>query len=218
MSSNCAVLADLQMNLPIPLTEVFGSKLRGDFIACKCSFYRQLLEYWFELCSVESENVKDIFEEPLWLNTNIVVGGYPIFCRKWWEKNINYICDICSVDGTIMRKAELESTFSIVVDQMEYNSVVSAIPDRWRKMIKNQSVSFNHQEIYVHLNGVKKSVDKLKCREIYRFLISKIKNNPQLFKNGRRYMILVNMNGKPSLVCHLKYVLKQTSRLVNTKL
>ena len=75
-----------------------------------------------------------------------------------------------------MRKAELESTFSIVVDQMEYNSVVSAIPDRWRKLIKNQSVTFNDKvQIYVHLNGVKKSVDKLKCREIYRFLISKIK-------------------------------------------
>ena len=131
------------MNLPIPLTEVFRSKLRGDFIACKCSFYQQLLEYWFELYSVEPENVKDIFEEPLWLNTNIVVGGYPIFYRKWWENDIKYICDICSVDGTIMRKAELESTFSIVVDQMEYNSVVSAIPDRWRKLIKNQSVTFN---------------------------------------------------------------------------
>ena len=122
--------------------------------------------------------LRTFFEEPLWLNTNIVVGGYPIFYRKWWEKNIKNICDICSVDGTIMRKAELESTFSIVVDQMEYNSVVSAIPDRWRKMIKNQSVSFNDKEIYVHLNGVKKSIDKLKCREIYRFLISKIKKQP----------------------------------------
>ena len=61
-----------------------------------------------------------------------------------------------------MRKAELESTFSIVVDQMEYNSVVLAIPDRWRKMIKNQSVPYNDKEIHVHLNGVKKSVDKLK--------------------------------------------------------
>ena len=78
----------------------------------------------------------------------------------------------------LMRKTELERTFSIVVDQMEYNSVVSAIPDRWRKLIKNQSVSFNDKEIYVHLNGVKKSVDKLKCREIYRFLISKIKKQP----------------------------------------
>ena len=163
------VLADFQMNLPIPLTGVFRSKLRGDFIACKCSFYQQLLEYWFQLYSVEPENVRDIFEEPLWLNTNIVVGGYPIFYRKWWENDIKYICDICSVDGTIMRKTELESTFSIVVDQMEYNSVVSTIPNRWRKLIKNQSVSFNDKEIYVHLNGMKKSVDKLKCREIYRF-------------------------------------------------
>ena len=104
-----------------------------------------------------------------WLNTNIVVGGYPIFYRKWWENDIKYICDIYNVDGTIMRKTELESTFSIVVDQMEYNSVVSAIPDRWRKLIKNQSVSFNDKEIYVHLNGMKKSVDKLKCTDIYSF-------------------------------------------------
>ena len=49
-------------------------------------------------------------------------------------------------------------------------------------MIKNPSVSFNDKEIYVHLNGVKKSVDKLKCREIYRFLISKIKKQPTAVK------------------------------------
>ena len=34
----------------------------------------------------------------------------------------------------------------------------------------------------VHLNGVNKSVDKLKCREIYRFLISKIKKQPTFVK------------------------------------
>ena len=50
-----------------------------------------------------------MFEEPLWLNTNIVIGGYPIFYRKWWENDIKYICDICSVDGTSVRKTELES-------------------------------------------------------------------------------------------------------------
>ena len=61
-------------------------------------------------------------------------------------------------------KNKIQAPFSIVVDQMEYNSIVSAIPDKWRKMIKNQSVSFNDKEIYDHLNGLKKSVDNLKCR------------------------------------------------------
>ena len=75
MSSNHAVKTDLQMNIPIPLTEVLRSNLRADFIGCKCSFYQQLLEYWYELYNIETENVKDIFEEPLWLNTNILVGG-----------------------------------------------------------------------------------------------------------------------------------------------
>ena len=81
-----------------------------------------------------------------------------------------------------MRKTALESTFGIVVDQMEYNSIVSAVPDIWHKMIKNQSVSFNDMDIYVHLNGVEKSVDKLTCREIYRFLSNKIKKQPTAVK------------------------------------
>ena len=43
-------------------------------------------------------------------------------------------------------------------------------------------MSFNDKDIYVHLNGVKKSVDKVECREIYRFLISKIKKQPTAVK------------------------------------
>ena len=50
---------------------------------------------------------------------------------------------------------------------MEDNSVVSAVPDIWRKMIKDQSVYFKD-----------KNVDKLNCSYICRFLISKIKKPP----------------------------------------
>ena len=83
MSSNCAALADAQTNSSIPNTDVFQCKLRAEFIHCKSSFYQQLLEYWFDLYSIQQETFNDIFVEPLWFNVNIIIGGSPIFYRQW---------------------------------------------------------------------------------------------------------------------------------------
>ena len=178
MSSNCAVLADTQTNLPIPITEVFRSKLTKDHIDCKCPFYQQLLEYWFDIYSNQPDSAEDIFQQPLWFNSNIVVGRRPVFYKQWWDSSIRYISDICSLNGTIMTKVELENRFDIVVDQMTYNRIVSAVPNEWRQIIKNQSVTSNREEVYVHLNGVQKNAYNFRCRDVYKFLIAKIKKPP----------------------------------------
>ena len=178
MSSNCAALADAQTNLPIPITDVFQCKFRAEFIHCKSLFYQQLLEYWFDLYSIQPETFKDIFVEPLWFNVNIMVGGSPIFYRQWWKNDIRWICDICNSNGTIMTKEDLQNKFNFVVGQMEYNSLVSAIPDGWRQTIKNQSVPLKDNEIYIHLKGVRKNLNEAKCRDFYKSLISRIKKLP----------------------------------------
>ena len=67
----------------------FNVNLRAEFIHCKNSFYQQLLEYSFDLYSIQRETFKDIFVEPLWFNVNIIVGGSPIFYRQWWNQSIN---------------------------------------------------------------------------------------------------------------------------------
>ena len=51
------------------------------------------------------------------------------------NNNIRLICDICNSNGSFITKEDLQNMFNFVVDQMEYNSLVSAIPDRWRQMI-----------------------------------------------------------------------------------
>ena len=77
-----------------------------------------------------------------------------------------------------MTKEDLQNKFNFVVDQMEYNSLVSAIPDGWRQMIKNQSVPLKDNEIYIHLKGVRKNINEAKCRDFYKSLISRIKKLP----------------------------------------
>ena len=52
-----------------------------------------------------------------------------------------------------------------MIDQMEYSSLVSAIPDRWRQMIKNQSIPLKDNEIYIHLKGVRKNINEAKYRD-----------------------------------------------------
>ena len=77
-----------------------------------------------------------------------------------------------------MTKEDLQNKFNFVVDQMEYNSLVSAIPDGWRQMIKNQSIPLKDNEIYIHLKGVRKNINEAKCRDFNKSLISRIKKLP----------------------------------------
>ena len=69
-----------------------------------------------------------------------------------------------------MSKEDLQNKFNFVVDQMEYNSLVSAIPDGWRQMIKNQYIPLKDNEILVitrALHGTKTFVKIIKkfCTE-----------------------------------------------------
>ena len=127
---------------------------------------------------VSSPTFKDIFVEPLWFNVNIIVGGSPIFYRQWWNNKTWWICDICNSNGTIMTKEDLQNNINFVADQMEYNSLVSAIPDGWRQMIKNQSIPLKDNETYIHLKGVRKNINEAKRRDFYKSLISRIKKLP----------------------------------------
>ena len=61
---------------------------------------------------------------------------------------------------------------------MEFSNLVSAIPDRCRQLIKNQSIPLNENEICVHLNGARKTINEVKCRNFCISLLSRITKLP----------------------------------------
>ncbi len=178
MTSNCAILANYKSGFPLPLSNVFTCKLVEEHISCKCLFYQQILQCWFEIVCSPVLTARDIYAEPLWLNSNILIDMQPAFYRRWWESRIRYVCDICNSDGSIMTRQELEGTFKINISCMEYNGIVSAIPRKWRQTIQGQSICFRNDDIYVNINGHKKVLYELRCKDYYNFFIGIIAKLP----------------------------------------
>ncbi len=81
----------------------------------------------------------------------------PVLHKDWWAKNIKNISDICNVNGSIMTREQIQDTYEINVDLMKYNSIIAAVPNKWRQTIKQHAVHYKSDDIYVSLHGAKKT-------------------------------------------------------------
>ena len=102
-------------------------------------FYKQIFQFWFELHSRPPENVNEIMNEIVWNNKYILIGNKPIPKKMWCGNENITIYDLLDTERNIQSKSGLEQKFNIEIDQMFYNSLISAIPRNWKKQIKSNS-------------------------------------------------------------------------------
>ena len=171
----------------------FASSLIGrgkvsSFLKYKCdtkylvgvpNFYRQLLYFWYELHSRPPEGADEILDEYLWYNKSILIDKKPIFFKSWNEGGIKRISDIMKFKGLIRSKEDLANAFGIHIDIMKYNSLISAIPSKWKECVKKSKTSCHTSpadgEIIVKLRKGNKNVLSTQCKDYYKkFVIYKM--------------------------------------------
>ena len=96
-------------------------------------FYKQIVQYWYEIYSIKPTNQNDILNEYIMYNKYILVDKKPVYWKKWTEKGIHRIYDMVDNRGKLLSKPDLEVKFNCELDQMQYNSILSAIPKEWKK-------------------------------------------------------------------------------------
>ena len=74
----------------------------------------------------------------LWNITYIKVTNKFIYYKNWQVRNIYLIQDILSKDSKILTKGELNDKYGINPSPLHYESLVSAVPSKWKKMIANE--------------------------------------------------------------------------------
>jgi hypothetical protein len=126
-------------------------------------FHEQILEIWFSTYTVEPETDTDILFEKLWRNTFILVNEKPVLYKVWEQRNINRVQDLINGDnGTFLNQMELSEKYSIDIDVMMYNSLVSAIPRQWKNIIKSMPKPIIYQSALDE--GEPPGVPKLRVR------------------------------------------------------
>ena len=110
------------------------SKYSIDFIStksCPSSFYRQVLMYWYSFYSKEPEECY-IKHENLWYNKFILIANKPVCYSDWKSAGITKLNDIFD-NGSVLTKEQLHLKYNLPIKTMTYNSLIQAIPMRWKK-------------------------------------------------------------------------------------
>ena len=129
------------------------------------TFYRQVLEYyWFNFYSKEPESYLEVIQENIQYNKFLKIGNKQLdksfdFLKK---HNIIEMADII-VDRYFMSKDCLETKMNDNISTLFYNSLICAIPQKWKVLIRAHNIPNN----YLKHEITNLTISQLKARDIY---------------------------------------------------
>lgn len=138
-------------------------------------FYHQLFFSWFEMKMQQTTNESafDIRREYIMYNRYMFVNNTYIGqqFKILFEKGIRQINNLFDGNGCIIGRAQLEARYDADIDIMLYNSVISAIPQSWKKLLKNVPLhveALQHEEMpHISLNGRMYSIQLIYNKVVY---------------------------------------------------
>ena len=132
-------------------------------------FYKQICIFWDEIHGTEPQTRNEILNEHLWHNKRILIGEKPVYYPTWSKKSINILYDIIGQNGKLMSREVLQTKYSVRIDVMKYNSIISAIPKKWLHFLKDTPTQIFKKvdELKLKTNKLEKDVSKLKCKDFY---------------------------------------------------
>ena len=161
-------------------------------------FYRQIVNNWFEIHSINPTSPNEVLNEFIRLNKFIAVDSKPIKLSNWSERGINTIYDIVDNQGKLLSKQQLEQKYGVFIDQMQYNRTISAIPKNWLRMLRNTSMDqyTKNEEINVTLSNITKTISNVKCKDYYWHIVRKKHVRPTAYNKLGETCYYVNFEWK----------------------
>jgi hypothetical protein len=145
------------------------------------SFYRNLMKKWADIHHFTPYNGEQVCREILWNNSFIKIDNKTVNFKTWKNQGIIFVQHLLNGNGQFSSKHELENKFTINIRQMQYNALLSAIPKEWKKLIAEDPNCNNYLvflDCKIQINESMKKLEELKTVDIYKHLISTIKQKP----------------------------------------
>jgi hypothetical protein len=155
---------------------------KNDYPIFVDSFYQDIFSTWASLHSRQPTTNEQVMRETIWNNSYIKVNFKTLYYTEWIRKGILFIQDLVDDTGQIMSKQNLEHQLQDQIKPLRYESLISAIPNEWKKLLKhNQNLNNNYlvfRDTSIIVNNIKRRITDLKAREIYWLLLKPIMERP----------------------------------------
>ena len=133
------------------------------------NFYKQVLECWYNFFSKEPETYLEIIQEKFQYNRFLKIGEKQLDNSFDFLKKHNILRVVDIIEGNnFMTKVELETKLACSISALFYNSLVCAIPQRWKLLIRSNKKPNNY--LKHDISHLKKNIAQLKTRDIYCYL------------------------------------------------
>ena len=148
---------------------------------CKSKFHRQILTSWIKLHQTDPTEVEEILNEYIILNKHILIENKTIQLNMYGQNNnVLKIAHIIKEDGKSKTIEDMNLNLNMQLSTLGYNSLVSAIPRKWKKNLKARC---NQEKIEmakvrpltpeVKSDGKMISIHKLTTKKMYQTLVYK---------------------------------------------
>ena len=181
------------------------------------SFYKQIIEDWFNIYSEQPITAKEIITERLWLNKFILIDHKPCHYKDWQKCGIETINDILTRNGSLKNLEQLRLQYNItpnILNTMKYNSLKSAIPKKWLSIAKSSIPNyFKYKDtIEIKINETSsKCIEKMHCKDFYKTYITKKVVIPTATKKWEQ--IYSNHNFEWESIYYLPYKINRETSL-----
>ena len=99
------------------------------FFLARCHF--TLCKY----CNNPSTAAEEILSQPLWLNSEIKIGGKPVLYLHWAKTDVFFINDLLKNEGEFLSLEQFQNNYGIISNYLEYNGLLKAIPMKFNEVI-----------------------------------------------------------------------------------
>jgi hypothetical protein len=171
----------------------------------KNSMWDEVMREWCSENFTNPETYQEILNQNLWRNSHIKIGNKTQFWKKWYDNDIKWVADLILIENNgnsrFLTLQELNDLSDTSLKQMEYNSLLSALPKKWKQMIKSEDnytlEEDRNEPLIISLIDAKKPM-----RKIYMKLKNKKAETPENAMNKWREKISTNMTNKEMLKAH----------------
>ena len=107
-----------------------------------------MIEEWCKINTKEPKTVIDMVNQYIIYNQYITIDNKPVPSNFFHNDNCNIKLDtIINNDGKIYPRDILNTKIKNPLDKIKYNQLITSIPRKWKKMIKNNLKDIDRSKI-----------------------------------------------------------------------
>ncbi len=108
----------------------------------KESFWRDVLSAWCKFNFSPKLDLESVLNSIIWFNSEIQIGGTPVFYKRCFNKGIIFLRDILDKrNNTFLTFEALVAKYGQTITFVEYNGLISAIPKTIKQILQQNAPS-----------------------------------------------------------------------------